>query len=291
MTTEDALILLFCEVDDWCRAHPVPVRPGPPPRCSDSEVLTLALARVLLLRDRGERHFVRRIRQDYRHLFPHLPAQSEFNRRVRWLWGAFDRLRQHYLAQLPGPTECWLAFDTTPLPVKHPSRVRRADQWELPDGTRAGFGRCAAKASWFYGFRLAVVTPLIDPVPLVWALVPAAVNERDVLPVLLTGMGPVPVLADKGLHSRTLTAELHAAGVQLLVPPTRAERERRDPTELAFIAAHRNRIESAFDIGKDELALEQHRALTPWGLLTRVALILAAFTIRAVWRRCGRDID
>jgi hypothetical protein len=291
MTTEDALIVLFCEVDDWCRQHPLPQRPGPTPRCSDSEVLSLALARVLLLRDRSERHFLRRVRQDFPHLFPRLPGQSVFNRRVRWLWGAFEALRQHYLAQLPGPTEHWLAFDTTPLPVKHPSRVRRADQWQLPDGLRAGFGRCPATATWFYGFRLAVLTALIDPVPRVWALVPAAVNERDVLPVLLTGLGAVPVLVDKRLRSQALTAELGEHGIRLLVPPTRAERAQRDPAELRFIAAHRHRIESGFDTSTDDLALAQHRALTPWGLLTRVALILAAVTIRTLWHHLGRDFD
>lgn len=32
MRTEDVLIVLFCEVDDWVREHPLPARPGPVPR-------------------------------------------------------------------------------------------------------------------------------------------------------------------------------------------------------------------------------------------------------------------
>lgn len=42
---------------------------------------------------------------------------------------------------------------------------------------------------------------------------------------------------------------------------------------------------------KDQLHLEQHRARTGWGLLTRVAGKLAAFTIRAVWRRLGWELE
>jgi hypothetical protein len=42
------------------------------------------------------------------------------------------------------------------------------------DGLHARFGRWAAKAEWFYGFRLALLTPLIDPAPVCWAFVPFA---------------------------------------------------------------------------------------------------------------------
>ena len=48
MRTEDLLIVLFCEVDDWVRAHRLRARPGPVPACSGSEVLTFALAREVL---------------------------------------------------------------------------------------------------------------------------------------------------------------------------------------------------------------------------------------------------
>jgi hypothetical protein len=51
--------------------------------------------------------------------------------------------------------------DTTALPVRHPSRVRGPDAWTGPDNDlAAGFGRDAAYAEWFHGFRLAVKTDL-----------------------------------------------------------------------------------------------------------------------------------
>jgi len=169
--------------------------------------------------------------------------------------------------------------------------VRRADQWHLPGGLVAGFGRCAAKALWFYGFRVAVRTPLLGPVPLCWALVPAAVNERE---VLLDVAGPAVggrILADKGLRGAAITQALASHGILLLTPPTKRERATMPAVVQRFIAAHRNRIEGVFTTEKDQFHLEHHRALTPWGLLTRIAAKLTAFTLRAVWRRLDRDVE
>jgi hypothetical protein len=65
--------------------------------------------------------------------------------------------------------------------VKHPSRVRGPDQWTRPGNDLAArFGRDAAHAEWFYGFRLAVRTDLGSRIVRAWDIVPAAVSERDV---------------------------------------------------------------------------------------------------------------
>lgn len=289
MTTEDLLIVLFCAIDDWVQAHGVPRRPGPAPACTDSEVLTFALARELLGYT-SERRFRRVLVCDWWHLFPHIPAQSELNRRTRWLSGALELLRQHWLADLPPALGRWFAIDTTPLPVKHPSRVRGVDGWIGPDELHARFGRCAAKAEWFYGFRLALLTPLIDPVPVCWAVVPAAGNERDAATLLLEGAHDLHLLCDKGFRGREFAAGLAAQGITLLTPPTRNERGTMSAHLRRFIADHRNRIESGINTLKDRFALELHRATTFWGLLTRLMAKLAALTFRAVCQQAGFDL-
>ena len=290
MTTEDLLIVLFCAVDDWVQAHGLPRRPDPAPACADSEVLTFAVAREVV-GITSERRFRRLLLREWRHLFPHIPAQSELNRRTRWLSGALELLRQHWLADLPPALGRWFAIDTTPLPVKHPSRVRGLDGWVGPDGLSARFGRCAAKAAWFYGFRLALLTPLIDPVPVCWAVVPAAGNERDAAELLLEGAHDLHLLCDKGFRGRVFAAGLAAQQITLLTPPRRDERAALSARLRRFIADHRNRIESGINTLKDRFALEQHRAKTFWGLLTRVMAKLAALTFRAVWQQAGVDLE
>jgi Transposase DDE domain len=92
--------------------------------------------------------------------------------------------------------------------VKHPSRVRGADQWTGPgNDLAAGFSRDAARAEWFYGFRLAFRTGLGSRVVRAWAIVPAAVSERDVATALLeAGQPPRDLLADKGFSGRAFAA-------------------------------------------------------------------------------------
>ena len=52
-----------------------------------AKVLTFALVSHLLGRP-SEAGFLAEVRRERQHFSPHLPAQSEVNRRVRWLWAA-----------------------------------------------------------------------------------------------------------------------------------------------------------------------------------------------------------
>jgi hypothetical protein len=68
--------------------------------CSDQELVALGVARELLER-RSERAWRAEVRTDWKHLFPRVPAPSEWNRRTRWLWGAWEALRAWWAAPLP----------------------------------------------------------------------------------------------------------------------------------------------------------------------------------------------
>ncbi len=286
MTTADVFILRSCTVDDWVRDHGLPRRPGPSPACSASAILPFALARELLGYD-AERRSRRVVRAEWRPRFPDIPHQSELHRRRRGLQGALALRRQHGVAAVPASTGDWLAIDTPPLPVKPPRRVRGPDHWAGPDGRHAGFGRGAAKALWFYGCRLAVLAPLLTSLPLVWALVPAAVNARAVAEWLLEALHDLQLLVDKGFRGKTFAATLAEQAITVLVPPTTAERDAMPAADRAFIAAHRNRSEGSVTRAKDQFHLEQHRALSFWGLRARVTTRLAALTLDHRWRHAG----
>ena len=189
LPTEDLFVHLYVLVDDAVTdgVVAIPPRPGPVPACSDAEVLTVALVRHLLAR-RSEAGWLAEVRRDWAHLFPRLPVQSESSRRARWLRGAFEALRARLAARCP--EDSWQQIDTSALPVRHPSRVRGPDSWTGPAGLAAGFGRDAACAEWFYGFRLAVRADLGSRLVRGWGIVPAAVNEREVADDLLDGVRP-----------------------------------------------------------------------------------------------------
>ena len=153
LPTEDLFVYVYTLIDDAIKAGAVaiPARPGPAPGCTDAEVLAVAMVRHLLGR-RSEAGFLTEVARDWSHLFPVLPGQSEFNRRARWLWGAFEQVRVLLAARLP-EDDCQ-QVDTSAIPVKHTSRVRGPDGWTGPNGLAARFGRDAAHAEWFYGFRV-----------------------------------------------------------------------------------------------------------------------------------------
>ena len=283
LPTEDLFVYVYVLIDDLVTARiiAIPRRPGPAPACSDAELLAIAQVRHLLGR-RSEAGFLAEVARDWGHLFPHLPHQSEANRRIRWLRGAFEQLRCHLATQLPAD-DCH-QIDTTALPVKHTSRVRGPDSWTGPGGLHARFGRDAAHAEWFYGFRLAIKTDLGARIVRAWSIVPAAVNERDVASDLLeTGPPPRDLIADKGFSGKAFTASQAARGTAVLTPPAKGQRHLMLPVLRKIIAEWRNRIETTFKEITDQMELARHGAHTFCGLLTRTAAIIAAHTLMRVY--------
>ncbi len=280
LPTEDLFVYVYVLVDDALRSGAIAIaaRPGPAPGCSDAELLTIALVRHLLGR-RSEAGFLAEVARDWAYLFPCLPCQSEANRRIRWLWGAFEQLRAMLAARLP-EDDCQ-QIDTSALPVKHTSRVRGPDGWTGPGNDLAArFGRDAAHAEWFYGFRLAIRADLGSRVVRAWGIVPAADGERDVADDLLhAGPPPRDLLLDKGFAGAAFAARQAARGTAVLLPPAKGQRHAMPPTLRTIIAQWRNRIETTFAEITDQMELARHGAHTFWGLLTRTAATLAAHTL------------
>jgi Transposase DDE domain len=280
LPTEGLFVYVYVVVDDAIAAGAIaiPSRPGPAPGCSDGELLAIALVRHLLGR-RSEAGFLAEVARDWARLFPRLPHQSQADRRIRWLWGAFEQLRAVLAARRPAD-DCQ-QIDTTALPVKHTSRVRGPDGWTGPGNDLAPrFGRDAAHAEWFYGFRLAIKTDLGSRVIRAWGIVPAAVNERNVADDLLHATPPPrDLLLDKGVTGAAFAARQAARGTAVLTPPAKGQRHTMPPILRKIIAQWRNRIETTFAEITDQMELARHGAHTFWGLLTRTAATIAAHTL------------
>jgi len=275
--------VVYVVVDDWYQEEGwrlVRGRPGVKPQCSDSEVLTLEIVRDLEGQTR-ERHWYRTVRANWRGLFPHLPERSVLHKRTKSLYWLLDRCRCALRDRLVGDDPRRL-IDGTPVPVCDVSRVGR------PDGSSAGrqwiaygaaIGRCAARAWWFYGFKL-VLTATLDLLPDQAVLVPATADEREVATALLT---PGLVLIGDRNFSRyaspTWREALDRAGVRVIAPPPRRYAAAQDPAERAFLRVIRNRVETLIGLLKSEHGLEDHGARSWWGLLTRLAGLLAACTV------------
>jgi hypothetical protein len=281
LATELLFVYIYCLVDDAIKAGVVliPRRPGPVPACTDAGLVTIALVRHLLGR-RSENGFLNEIRRDWPGLFPHLPDQPEVNRRTRWLRGAFEQLRAARAAAVPAdPVQ---QIDTTALPVRRPSRVRGPDGWTGPGNDLAArFGRDAAHAEWFYGFRLAIRADPGRRIVRAWSIVPAAVSERETGADLVCGDAAMidALLLDKGFSGSAFAAQMTSAGIEVLIPPVRAQRRTMPRPVQRLIARFRNRVEAGFKEITDQMELARHGAHCFEGLLTRTAATLAAHAL------------
>lgn len=276
---------LYVTTDDLLKAFPerVPPRPkaGITPKITDAELLTLAVMQALLGYT-SETRWLRYARAHLLAMFPNLPGQSGYNKRLRKLADTMAWLT----GQLASGTgladdDVWLV-DSTPVEcARSRETVKRSDLagW-------AEYGYCASHSRYFWGLRLHLVCTL-HGLPVGWTLTGAKADERDVFdhlrattPALAAARDHTQiVIADKGYYGREFETRLAEEGIELLRPARAGEQPR--PGQR-FFKPLRQIIESINDSLKGQLDLEHHGGRTVAGVCTRIAQRVLALTT-AIW--------
>ena len=277
---------LYVTTDDLLAAHPerVPARPrvGIVPQISDAELLTLAVMQALLGYT-SESRWLRYARAHLLEMFPQLPQQSGYNKRLRKL-----AVTMAWLIQVLGEQtriaddDVWVV-DSTPVEcARSRETVHRSELagW-------AEYGYCASHTRFFWGLRLHLLCTL-HGLPIGWALTGAKADERHALHDILAST-PIPaavragghqmVIGDKNYYGKIFEAELASTGIQLLRPARKGEPGR---TGERFFKPLRQVIESINDTLKGQLDLEAHGGRTIAGVCARVAQRILALTA-AIW--------
>jgi len=272
------LTALYVFLDD----HVIgPRRVGRPPWLTDAELLCLAIAQVLLGFP-GERHWIRYARKNLRHLFPYIPQQSGYGKRLRSAGPLIARVIRVLAENTPTSAPILRLIDSTPVPcgASRPT-VQRSDL-----AGDAGYGYCASHSRFFWGMRLYLVAT-VEGMPLMWCLAHPKLDERDVVAALLEvdhhliTSGQV-ILADKGFAGRDFQAVLDQLGVHLVRPARRNSRDPQPGPVEQQLLRMRQWIEAIFDTLKGQLSLEQHGARRASGLYARVGQHLLSLT-PAIW--------
>ena len=249
--------------------YPVPARPGRPAKVSDAELVALAVCQAAMGIS-SDRQFLGLVERILPGWFPHLPEQSQYNRRLRALVELIAAVQQR-LARWLDAGAVRLCDGTLLACASYPGCAGRS---EFAGFARYGYQKSQHRFLW--GVRLVLVT---DPrgLPLGYTLVPASEKEYEPLADLLTGTPSELVIADKGLWGRGYRERLAAAGVELLTPAKqRTAGNERSERRLASV---RLAIESVFSNLKGQMRLERHLAKTPAGLAVRIAQRLLALTL------------
>ena len=238
----------------------------------------------------SEARWLRFARTQLRGLFPYLPGQPGYNKRLRKLADTISWL----IGVLARDTSLWTddvwVVDSTPVEC---GRVP-GDRAPLGPGRMAEYGYCACHSRYFWGLRLHLLCTL-HGLPVGFALTGAKADERQVLldilaadPALTAGRAGQVIIGDKNYYGRDFEAALAAAGLALLRPARKGEPER---PGARFFKPLRQVIESVNDTFKGQLDLERHGGHTPAGVIARVLQRILALTA-AIWHndRTGQPV-
>jgi hypothetical protein len=228
-TNLDALLTeLYVIVDDHV-VEPKRRRPGRPKRLTDAELVCLAVAQVLL-GARSEHHWLRMCYGRLGHLFPYLPKQPGYHKRIKAAAALINKAMLYLAAQCPSWDDDLRLVDGTPIPCAASRETVKRSQL---DGI-ANYGYCAALSRWFWGLKLYLITTP-EGMPVAWCLADPKLGEREVAAELFAHARDIGalrekmiVLADKGLSGAEL--ERYCAdqlGVLLVRPDRKDERQRR----------------------------------------------------------------
>jgi len=274
---------LYVRVDDLLKTFPewVPTRPriGIAPKLADAELVTLCVMQALL-GFTSEARWLRHARAHLRALFPYLPGQSGYNKRLRkisgtisWLIGVLGRDTSLFT------DDVWIA-DSTPIECgRSRETAKRSDLAGF-----AEYGYCASHSRYFWGLRLHLLCTL-GGLPVGAALSGAKADERHVLldilddPALAAHRPGQTLIADKNYYGREFETSLANGGIDLLRPARKGEPER---PGAPFFKPLRQTIESINATLKGQLDLEAHGGHTPAGVIVRVWQRVLALTA-AIW--------
>jgi hypothetical protein len=286
---EALLTALYVDLTDrvlplpgWTRDH----RAGRKPALDDGELLCLAVAQQLPGIS-SERRWLRYARGHLAGMFPALPGQSGYGKRLRSSGGLLAAV----ITELARDTASWhdvlRLADSTPLPcAASRETVQRSDL-----AGHAGYGYCASHSRWFRGLRLYLITTA-EGMPVIWGLAHPGIGEREVTRALLerdhhlVRAGQV-ILGDKGFAGKDFEAFVTGKlGAHLTRPDRKDEQPR-----FGGLARQRQWIEAIFDTLKGRLTLEHHGGRTLAGVYARVAARLLALAA-AIWHnwRTGQPV-
>ena len=289
MTTnlDTLLTALYVLIDD----HVIPSGqrrgPGHPKRLSDAELVCLAVAQVLL-GARSEHHWLRMCYGRLGHLFPYLPGQPGYNKRVRAAAPLICQTMLYLATLCPSWSQDLRLLDATPVPCGTSRQtVRRSELagW-------ANYGYCAAHSRWYWGLKLYLLTTP-EGMPVTWCLADPKIGEREIAAELLahardTGalQAGMIVLADKGLAGREMEGYATDQIQVLLARPDRKDERRR----FGNLAGMRQWIEAIIATLKEQLSLERHGGRTPSGVYARIAQRLLALAA-CIWNNWRTSLD
>jgi hypothetical protein len=234
---------LYVTSDDFLADNPQhrPWRPrvGLAPRLSDAELVTLVVLQALL-GFTSEARFLRYAKASLRGMFPYLPTQSGYSKRIRAATGLLRAVIAYLVACTSRSSDDVWVVDST----RSGAGVRGKRRNVPTSPGRPSTVYCASHSRFFWGLRLHLLCTL-SGLPVAFALAGAKADEREVLlaifeadPNLVAARPKQKLMADKNYYGKAFEATL--ARCRAAAPgPQGRETTARTPLLQAVPAGHR----------------------------------------------------
>jgi len=273
---DDFCLYVFVIVDDICQqlTHFLK-RPGPNPKCNDSELMAMALISECKGWDM-ETDLLSNW-QSHRDLFPHIPSQSRFNRRRRNLMFIINQIRRILLSELDLTQDDQCVIDSLPIPVVQFHLVPASTgDWRAYG---ANFGKVSSKKQTIFGYKLHLLVTMGGLI-LDFVLAPASITDLEAGMDILSEHTNKQVIGDKAYISAAKAAELWSCNrLRMMTLPRKNQKKQLPKPVRRMINAVRQIIETVNGQLGEQFHIETNHAHTFWGLCARLYTKLTAHTL------------
>lgn len=248
-------------------------KPGPKPKFSDLEIITLSLISDSLLID-SEHYLFKKLHGES--VFPHLIERSVYNKRKRSLFPLISKVRKALVEKLVSYEDTFV-LDSMPVEICKFARAKRIKICKEYEQTSPAFGYCAAQQQTYYGYKLHGVCTL-GGVITDFDLSKANMSDIHYLNDIRDQYHNCTLLGDKGYLNNELQTELFEENRLLLITPMRSNQKQFKKLPAVYRKV-RKRIETIFSQLCDQFMIRRNYAKTFIGLATRVLSKITAFTL------------
>lgn len=275
------LTTLFTIVDDRMKGSRVIQqalqRPGPLPKLTDSEVITLALYQELIGEPR-EDHFFRLHQASLLPFFPGLNERSRYNRRKRDLWSAILAVRTSLQIVLDAlALEETAVIDSAPVPCVGYKRCKHSSDFL----ETADYGVCSSKALKYFGYKFHSVVSLTGVI-MGFLLTPASRYDNQPVVELLDSFSHhlKRLLGDGAYNDADLQRFFeHSRSLKVLAPVKANQPSPRSKSAQQQLNRLRLICETVNAQLQEQLHLSKHYAKSTQGLMTRLAAKVTAHSV------------
>lgn len=250
-------------------------RPGPKPKFSDLEVISLNLTSEYMSID-SENFLYKKIKSCHRQDFPNLIDRTQFNRRKKDLFHFIDIIRKIMAAPFL-EFEDYMIVDSMPVEVCKLSRAKRAKICKDSFASAPDFGYCASQDMFFYGYKLHGICS-VNGVFHSIDLTKASIHDNEILKDLNHQLADTVLIGDKGYIGKEVQLDLFQTASIKLHTPMRKNQKDYQQFPAIFRKA-RKRLETLFSQLCDQFMIQRNYAKSFKGFRTRILSKITALTV------------